>query len=802
MNLQISVKFSGPLADQTSSGGNLMSKVRYSNLILAISFLASGAMAASFADLNPTYLSKYFDQNVRSNGLACSLPNEKVLAVFQSSLVPQNQADCFVLDYTDKQNIFYVLKPSCSPEALNAKLKSASANICNQIVAESSAEARSAAISRASSSSSGGKAAAPGGAGSGLQVTDIAQAGIAAAVAADQYKKSTAAEKKAAGAEQSSAATPAASSSAANGDKKVISEISNVGGFSTGGASVGGAVNTAINSANGKIRELNGAPLKAGDEINLGDGQKMSLNKDGNIVNADGDVVKYDDLKMHDLCTGECQASLKRLPPETKAAGSDIASGDPKLVAPDAVATDAISQAGTASAASGQQVSAPTKPVAATDCAPVSSVVEGLAKEYQAQMLSCSSDAAMADNLCQVTRSPKAILVQQMMTIATPLISKMSSASQTCGSTADLSKIAQMGMAAAGLACSGMKMKCESSCELADVTLKKIKAESAKLKMCGVRLNAQGTAEITSSYGTNPKGYKDQADGGTTQAASGTLDGSVTAEEAKVKTVTLQCNKYSADIAQMMTQAVGLMMASQQAKDCENKLKAGGDGLTGDGGPGGSGSGSVTPSTVTMDQMCKEPSNATLSVCKCKTDPTGAGCPGAIAKLGGAPIVIKGSGTGAQLAGIGAYKQSGLSTAAQAALGLDGKSNSSGASDLQNNSANGGFGAAAGSGSSGAGSASSKTAGQDDKSASSDSAKGKFNFGSFGSLGGAIGGFFGGSKSKSGNDKLSNDKKIAEAKRQIASDQVKSEISSASGRSNWDKVSNRYVESNSTFLGQ
>jgi hypothetical protein len=187
--------------------------------------------------------------------------------------------------------------------------------------------------------------------------------------------------------------------------------------------------------------------------------------------------------------------------------------------------------------------------------------------------------------------------------------------------------------------------------------------------------------------------------------------------------------------------------------------------------------------------------------------PAAAGCPGAIAKLAtstSAPS-FKTSGAGSQMAGPdAAFKQqpgAGLSSAAKAALGL----NSNGADSANNGAANSlssfatdGSGAdlsvTAGAGA--YGSANHKT-----DAASIEKEKSKFNFGSFGSLGGAISGFFGGSKKSSDSNKFSKDQ-VEAARRQIASEKVRSEISSASGKSNWDKVTTRYNESSSSFLGQ
>ena len=593
-----------------------------------------------------------------------------------------------------------------------------------------------------------------------------------------------------------------------------IQPISNVGSFSTAGASVGPAVNTAITTANQQILAANAEPAKPASSLtdsefgDLAGAQKAALLKDSSIGKA---LTPEENKAVADKINEEFKSSGT---PEIDAAATAEAaknlSGTPAaadaLTAASAAGSTAVDAASTASkeaadAASkafiGKVQSAVSTGIATAqatiaecssmmgacpppyDIASMNKAIVALnktqvsASSYSAPQQACSSSASAAESLCSMIRSPAAQNVQKLMTIGSTMLSTMGSASETCGGTADLSKVAQTGMTLANMACTGVKVTCDMSCKSAATILTEMQAT------------------VKTFIASLPR-------------ESGMLSAAITAEQSGgIAPKVVQCEKHSIDIVQFATQALGLMTASAQAKSCKDKLTAE-NGLSASGGPGGSGSGSVTPSTVTMDQMCKDPANASMSVCKCKTDPTGTGCPGAIAKLGGAPIV-KSTGSASQLAGISAYKQTGLSAAAQAALGLDSASNSKGSpSDLQNNSSSSGFGAAATTESSGgANSASAKTTASNDKAAAgSDSAKGKFKFGDFGSLGSAIGGFFGGSKSKSGNDKLTKDNKIAEAKRQIASDKVRSEISSASGRSNWDKVSNRYVESNNTFLGQ
>ncbi len=756
-----------------------MSKNRFIYLMSAL--VSASAWGSSFQDLDQSLLKDYFNQNSISSGLSCQLSDEKILASYQHSSIPSSYADCFIQDTSG-----YIIKmsSSCPAGTINGKLKAAAGTFCVTSTASSGG-----------GSASGSKKDSKSGAGAGLQMQDIVQATAMTATAAQQYAKSIAAEKKAAGTTAATASAPTTETANTNFRKSEIAEQN----ASAAKPAVTPTTETAnTNFRKSEIAEQNASALKSGEEIKLSNGETLKFDKpSGSFLNSDGDAVKYENIK--DLCTGSCKTSMDRLPAEAQGPAAKLAENPPanatEIIDPAAVAAG---QAGQAAATTGSSnMAATTAAVNNETCQTLATKVKTNAEKYKAEMISCTADAATADNLCQITRSPKAILVQQLMTVGTGLLSKMSSASETCGTTSDLSSVAQMGMTAASLMCSGMKFKCESSCTTADATLKLIKADSAQMKSCGIGLAAQGKAEIASSYGTNPKGTFDVTQGTTTQTASTSLDGVITKEEAAVAAVTLQCNKYSADIMQMATQAMGLMMAAEQAKDCEKKLTANDDGGSSGGGGGGVGG---KPSAITTTQLCSDPKNATMQICKCNASATAEGCPGAIAKLTttSSPS-FKSTGNGSQMAGPdAAFKQgSNLSAAAKSALGI----NPDGINNGSANSAGLGFNGGGTSGTDSNAAGAHGSANQKTDTAGSSKEKSKFNLGSFSSLGGAIGGFFGGSKKSGGSEKSSKDQ-IESAKRQIASEKVRSEISSASGRSNWDKVSTRYTESTSTFLGQ
>lgn len=766
-----------------------MKVYRINKLFFPTLFASVSALSGTFKDLNPDYLVKYYNSNIQAK---CSMSAVQILDIFKNPNISQTQSDCFVLDKSNASDIKYVMKPvgGCSPDGLHPKLLS----LANSMCPSTNTAAAVAPGSTGTASSSGG----------GITAQDIAQTAISGTVIAQQYQQNVARQRK----EDAKTAKPAQTDPAATKDKPsteaaapavvaaapvVSSSTQSQPAVTSSGPAVQSQTSPVTTSADGnKVIDTEFGNLDAA--------QAQAKLNDSNIGRA---LTPEEDLRITQQINEEFKASgTPALEPAAAAEAAKNLSGTPlaesAVGAASAAGTSAVDSAATAAKATAEQTNqafiaklqaelasgilaaqarmAACMPIGVsclppTDAASMSKAVmifqevQATLGKYTGSQSTCSTSATTADNLCSLIRSPKAIMVQQLMTLATPLISKMSSASQTCGSTSDISKIAQTGMTLANMACTGVKVVCDNSCKTTTTLLSEMKS-----KISGV----------SSSL---PK-------------ESGIIISAISAhEKGSILPKVAQCEKHSADIVQFATQAIGLAMAAAQAKDCKEKLTAGG------------GNGPAGPGTVTMDEMCKDPVQAQTLVCKCKADATAAGCPGAVVKTtgkDGGPLVIKGNGSGSQLAGIDAFRQgSGLSAAAKAALGLDSNSAASTAgSALNSNFGDSGTAAATSGGASDA-RGSLSASGSDDKNKSDSAKDKKFSFGSFGSLGNAIGGFFGssGSKKSGAAGNFGTEKQIAAAKRQIANEQLRSEISTASGRSNWDKVRTRYVESNSTFIG-
>lgn len=386
---------------------------------------------------------------------------------------------------------------------------------------------------------------------------------------------------------------------------------------------------------------------------------------------------------------------------------------------------------------------------------------------------SCTSSAAQADQLCSLVRSPKAQLVQQVMSAGAAALSAVTAATESCDKTSKLAKVAQGGMLLAQMGCTAVKVRCDLSCQSATVSMQALRKASAAIQKCQINL-------LQATKFSGPQ---------ITQAA-GQLSARIEKElttGATVPDAVKQCDGHSADILTMATQVTGFATASADAIKCKEQLAAGG--------AAGKNTSAFAGPKMTTAEYCSNPSNATSSVCKCTANPNADGCIGSVAKQG-LQVGRLNSGSGASSFAGGSYGNgvsglnasqtnksdiskdgssgSGLSAAAREALGL----NNGGAATSEN--------AAGGSN------------GVSSNAASAESAKSveetKKRFGFFSSLGNLMGGGSGGRRgAETTASKLFKEKELQEAmKRKIASDEARAQISPASGMSNFEKISKKY----------
>lgn len=396
--------------------------------------------------------------------------------------------------------------------------------------------------------------------------------------------------------------------------------------------------------------------------------------------------------------------------------------------------------------------------------------------ELQKDKEACSNHSAQADKACSMVRSDKAQKVQKFMVIGTAILSNVTAASESCRTTSTISKIAQAGVLTAQGFCGGLKLRCDLSCNSAKKTLETMKTKVQAMKACQPSTQVPNSAPTAASQLENSIAELEKK-----------LNEELTPEKS-VPTAIAQCQKHKLDIATMGMAAAGFLSAFKDAEKCKEQLSVAGTSTAG-----------AANSLMSTADYCSIPSNASTITCKCTENPNAEGCLGSIATSG---VAFKKTNNGSGASAFASAKQNGLgaldplaatsgtpaagvglSAAAREALGLNGNSGGDGTS---------------GSGSSGRsryGSASDKNS---EVAGAKKDDKGKFGF--FSSLSSMLSG--GGKKSDSSKAANRNYEQDQAIKRKLASEKVRAEITTASGKSNFDKIKSCYQSNMSSLLEQ
>ena len=518
---------------------------------------------------------------------------------------------------------------------------------------------------------------------------------------------------------------------------------------------------------------------------------------------------------------GEAREAAKELPKEAQGAGADaVKDADPEATDPELQARHAKSKAED-EALSGQLKSFRTKlnatikafgPEAVADCTANDATraknygtttdnpkMEGECKagtpqqilscldtnfaaaEKEAPVLDkdkkeCSDSSAQAEKACSMVRSEKAQNVQKLMSVGATVLSKVTAASEACGTTSTLSKVAQGGMMLAQGVCTGMKFRCDFSCRDAEKTIQSMKKSIDTAAKCGAsKLEA---AKV--------QGQKiDQELMQLSQTLAQQLQ-----PEKSVPTAKLQCEKHKADIALMGLSALGFLSAFQDAQECKKQLAAGGGT-----GAAGKGTSSLAGPQMTTAEYCSMPTNASSLTCKCTSNPNADGCMGSLAKSG---VNLGKVNAGAGVSAFASAGQNGLGSIdslSKSPLSSDEPAPGANLSDAAREAL--GMGVAAGGGEMGGGSAAGGSAGSDAKKAKAAAEEEKSKYGFFSNLSNMMSG--GKAPSQAANAAIRKFEQEQAIKRKIASDQVRAEISTASGKSNFDKIRNRYLQNAGSF---
>ena len=494
--------------------------------------------------------------------------------------------------------------------------------------------------------------------------------------------------------------------------------------------------------------------------------------------------------------------------------------GDMQSITSAANGMDATSKTASALTASAAQdfefkMEAAYSQMYGTACTSIAGTIKTEVTKYVAQITSCGQKQGTADTFCSSIRSPKAMAVQRLMTLGSAILSRSSSASEGCSAAQKFSTLAQYGMTAANLACTGFKFACDFSCGAAEAELKTL--------MTGLSAHSTAcTGLLTAQAATVAGSTKSMAEKPIIIRAFGAMRASITGELPPTKPTTpaakvVQCQKYEMDILDMGLQILGTIDASNQAKACKKAL--------GDGGSGGGGGGGTTINPISMDDFCKVPGQAGNTLCLCRTNPAATGCPGALTTTtstttaantangggtrttntgGSSAMATPGSLTGMQ----NGSKSSLLSKEAKAALGI---TNDAAVAAAAQEAA-----MAAAAGITGTGDSSDGGIGGGGSSALAKSQTELAKKAEANKKGGVGSGFEDYSLGGSGSYKFGPDGKVTingkkyteeELKvlakslvdRKIASEEFHQQVTTASGKSNWDKVRDRYDDNRNSL---
>lgn len=371
----------------------------------------------------------------------------------------------------------------------------------------------------------------------------------------------------------------------------------------------------------------------------------------------------------------------------------------------------------------------------------------------------CINRSELSDKFCSVSRNDNMKKLSAGLAGISTLMQAMPGAAQVCKTTSSINLIGQSVVLGASLACEGFRSACGLSCNRSTKLFDEVVTKAGELKTVGY-------------MGTEPENLK--------QTVTGEVSTNVDPRIA-------QCKEHALDVGAMITSATGMLSAHLQAKACEKQLA-------------NLEATNNTAQLYTMDEMCAQPQNVNSTVCKCRSDNTAPGCPGYLAGSGNEGNINKDLNTKgtSNMAGLSYGSKitptggaSGLDTSLDGLSDEAKKALAAGGDQKQDGSMFGGASAASlgGGGSTAAGAAGS--AGAD---------KGKFaeepkSIGS--SFMNAVGSLFGkggnsGKAAPAKEDKFASDKYKEQIKRQIAAEQMRNEISSASGMDNWTKIRTRY----------
>lgn len=431
----------------------------------------------------------------------------------------------------------------------------------------------------------------------------------------------------------------------------------------------------------------------------------------------------------------------------------------------------------------------------------------------QGQKKACVSKAETASFVCAEGTSPGAIATKTLMNSAAPILAIISSAQKSCSATARITKLANTTLTIANGLCVATKMVCNHSCQAAKAEVTKITTELQTFYTASINEAVLQEKVVCAPNPFNPGGGLSPLCLATRKAIV-SIPGYVQTADAKLRTenipttlgtsasVAAKCDALVKDVLLFGTQMLGTWAAYKNAKQCEEDLGS-----------------SANNQNISTQQFCEKSENVSSQICVCQKNNMASGCPGALLAANttspnqdnsGPGVKIQSTTGNSAFAGgsknsIPAGPQNKLQQNTQNDLGKN--PNSGEQANTASNSQNG----ASGTGYTNSSGASSRSGADTGSGSGSDSAAGKntdskkWSFGAFGSGGGGLSSFFGSSKNNSKDDGSRSgldQKDLAAIKRKVASESIAAEVSPASGKSNWDKISHMYKAKETSLFGQ
>lgn len=421
---------------------------------------------------------------------------------------------------------------------------------------------------------------------------------------------------------------------------------------------------------------------------------------------------------------------------------------------------------------------------------PALNTYTGVITAYEGVKKTCLGLAEKTEFLCIEGTSPGAVAAKTLVSSAGPILAAVNSAQKACSNTSKITGLAAMGLTVAKGVCMASQMACTTSCSAALAKLKSsvttYTSNATTASTTDQKLAYAECAKLLSGYG----------------ACIGEANAKVAAVKsalAQVQTITqkeaaptpgtsaglaAKCKMKLADALMMAANVASLMLAKKNADECDKKLSTAG----------------VAGAGATVTQYCETPANASTQFCSCQKEPNKEGCPGFTAststvdkeKQDQKGLDLKGVGGKSSFAGSG---NKGFDPSTGLPTGVSDSEASGDESQLSLSGSGSGttFGGGGGGNAAGAGGAGSAAAGSSNPPVERE--KKKWDFGSFASS------LFGGGGGSKGKNTTNGNLKQKEAiERKIASDKLSREVSSASGKSNWEKIRQAYLIKENTLL--